>query len=142
MPSASTTLSSVFPWTTKKVQKWEIIVWAKCGWNYEIATSSHHLQGNPLKTLWPNLARFVFDGTECLICQNGFGPKGVMALGSCQYIYHPMCLFSIFLVCRFCALYRSLFHKCLYKLLGLIPYMPPSCKKNVDNTPRESMAMY
>jgi hypothetical protein len=100
--------NELFPWTeipTKKVKNLYIIDWAKCRWDYENATSWHHLQRKPSRTLWPNPARFVFDGTVCPVCQNGFVPKGRMALGSCQCIYHPMCLISIFLVHRFCALY-------------------------------------
>ena len=49
----------LFPWTdipTKKVGNLHIIDWAKCGWDYENATSSHHLQGKPSRTLWPNPA--------------------------------------------------------------------------------------
>jgi hypothetical protein len=68
---------------TKNIKNLEIIDWAKCGWNYKNATSSHHLQGKPLRMLWPNLKRFVFVGTVCSVCQNGFGPEGSMALGSC-----------------------------------------------------------
>ena len=48
-----------------------------------------------------------FYGIVCPICQNGFGPEGGMALGSCQYIYHLMCLINIFLVRRFCTLCQS-----------------------------------
>jgi hypothetical protein len=69
----------MFPWNevpTMKVNNLDIIDWAKCGWNYENATSSHHLQRKPSRKLWPNLARFVFDGTVCPICHNGFGPEG------------------------------------------------------------------
>jgi hypothetical protein len=94
----------LFPWIdipTKKVGNLHIIDWAKCGWDYKNATSSHHLQEKPSRTLWPNPARFIYDGTMCLVCQNGFGPKEGMALGSCQCIYHPMCLISIFLIRRF-----------------------------------------
>src|SRR5450759_5466780 len=65
-----------------------------------------------------------------------------MALGSCQCIYHPMCLISIFLVRRFCALCRSPFHERLYELFGLTLYMPPSWEKDPVNTPGESMAMH
>jgi hypothetical protein len=77
----------LFPWTnnpTKKVGNLHIIDWAKCGWDYENATSSHHLQGKPSRTLWPNPIQFVFDRTVCSVCQNGFGLEGCMALGSCQ----------------------------------------------------------
>jgi hypothetical protein len=101
-------MDELFPWTdipTKKVGNLHIIDWAKCGWDYENATSSHHLQGKPSRTLWPNPVRFISDGTVCPVCQNGFGPKEGMALGSYQCIYHPMCLISIFFVRRFCALY-------------------------------------
>jgi hypothetical protein len=138
-------MDELFPWTdipTKKVGNLEIIDWAKCGWDYKNATSSHHLQGKPSKTLWPNPARFISDGTVCPVCQNGFGPEGGVALGSCHCIYHPMCLINIFLVCRLCGLYRSLFHERLYKLFGLTRYMPPSWEKNPINTPGESMAMH
>jgi hypothetical protein len=103
----------MFPWNevlTTRINNLDIIDWAMCGWNDENATSSHHLQGKPSRKLWLDPARFVIDGTVCPICQNGFGPEGGMALGSCQCIYHPMCLISIFLVRRFCVLCRSLFH--------------------------------
>jgi hypothetical protein len=39
-------MDELFPWTnipTKKVGNLEIIDWAKCGWDYENATSLHHL---------------------------------------------------------------------------------------------------
>jgi hypothetical protein len=65
-----------------------------------------------------------------------------MALGSCQCIYHPMCLISIFLVCRFYVLYRSPFHERLYKLFVLTRYMPSNWEKDPTNTPGESMAMH
>jgi hypothetical protein len=65
-----------------------------------------------------------------------------MALGSCQCIYHLMCLISIFLICRFCALYPFSFPKCLYELFELTPYMLPSWKKNLDNTLGESTSMH
>jgi hypothetical protein len=65
-----------------------------------------------------------------------------MALQSCQCIYNMTCLISIILVHRFCALCRSPFHKCLYKLFGLIPYMPASWEKDPKNTLGESMAMH
>ena len=112
----------LFPWTdipTKKVGNLHIIDWAKYGWNYENTTSLHHLQRKPSRTLWPNPAQFIFDGTGCPVCQNGFGLEGGMALGSCRCIYHPMYLINIFLVCRFCVLCRSPFHECLYEFFGL-----------------------
>jgi uncharacterized membrane protein YagU involved in acid resistance len=86
--------------------------------------------------------QFISDGTVCLVCQNGFGLKEEMALGSCQYIYHPMCLISIFLVHRFCALCQSPFYERLHELFGFICYMPPNWKKDPINTPGESMAMH
>jgi hypothetical protein len=81
-------MDELFPWTdipTKKVGNLHVIDWAKCGWDYKNATSSHHLQEKPSRTLWPNPARFISNGTVCPVCQNGFGPEGGMALGSCQY---------------------------------------------------------
>jgi hypothetical protein len=144
-PTSWVHTDELFPWidiSTKKVGNLHIIDWAKCGWDYENATSSYHLQGKPSRKLWPNPARFISDGTVCPVCQNGFGPEGGMALGSCQCIYHPMCLISIFLVRRFYALCRFPFHECLYEFFGLTRYMPPSWKKNPINTPGESMAMY
>jgi hypothetical protein len=111
---------------TKEVGDLHIIDWAKCGWDYKNATSSYHLQGKLSRTLWPNSARFVFDGTVCLVCQNGCGLIGGMALESYQCIYYALCLFSIFLVCRFCTICRSHFHERLYELFGFTRYMPPS----------------
>jgi hypothetical protein len=135
----------LFPWTdipTKKVGNLEIIDWAKCGWDYENATSLHHLQGKPSRMLWPNPAQFISDGIVCSVCQNGFGPEEGLALGSCQCIYHPMCLINIFLVRRFCALYRSPFHERLYELFGFTRYMPPSWEKDPKNILVESMALH
>jgi hypothetical protein len=51
-------------------------------------------------------------------------------------------LISIFLVRRFYALFRSLFHECLYEFFGLTRNMLPSWEKNPINTPGESMAMH
>ena len=53
-----------------------------------------------------------------------------------------MCLISILLVCRFCILCRSPFHKRHYELFGLTQYMPPSWEKDPINTPGKSMAMH
>jgi hypothetical protein len=118
----------------------DLIDWAKLGWDYEKATSSHDLRGlDTVKSriLWPNPGKFVFNGTLCPICQNPFGPEGGWALGSCQCMYHPLCLMKIFLVRRFCALCKAPFHKRLYEVFGLTPYMPPSWEKNPENTPGE-----
>lgn len=68
--------------------------------------------------------------------------KRGMALGSCQSIYHSMCLISIFLVCRLCVLCCFPFHRCLYELFGLTRYMPPSWEKDPINTLEESMTIY
>ena len=113
-------MNELFPWTnipTKKVGNLEIIDWAKCGWDYKNATLLYHFQGKPSRTLWPNFVWFISDGIVCLVCHNGFVLEEGMALGSCQCIYYLMCLISIFIVCRFCALCRSPFHNRLYELL-------------------------
>ena len=103
---------------TKEVKNLEIINWAKYGWNYKNATSSHHHWKMPLRTLWLNPIQFVFNRTVSLVCQNGFSPKESMALGSIQFIYHLMYLSRIFFVYRYYALCKSSFQERLYELLG------------------------
>jgi hypothetical protein len=112
-----------------------IIDWRKLGWDYEHEMSAHNRPSTPSVKLWPRPSKFVLDGTECAVCMNGFGPKGGFHLGSCEYIYHPMCLISFMVVRRRCALCKAPFHERLYELFGLVPYMPSSWECNPDNTP-------
>jgi hypothetical protein len=131
----------LFPWIntpTKKINnELTIIDWEKLGWNYENSMSSHNLRGDPSvpSVKLPNPSKFVLDGTECAVCMNGFGPKRGFHLGSCEHIYHPMCLISLMVACRRYALYKAPFHQCLYELFGLEPYMPTSWECNPKNTP-------
>ena len=48
---------------------------------------------------------------------------------------HPICLISFMVVHRHCALCKAPFHERLYKLFGLVPYMPSSWKCNPENIP-------
>jgi hypothetical protein len=100
--------------------------------------SSHNLRGDPSVPsvkLWPNPAKFVLDKTECAMCMNGFGPKGGFYLGMCEHIYHPMCLISLMLARRHCALYKAPFHQRLYELFGLKPYIPIRWECDPKHTP-------
>jgi hypothetical protein len=133
----------LFPWTLdetpmKEINKgFSIINWGKLGWDYEHSISAHNLRGDPSTPsvkLWPRPSKFVLDGTECAVYMNGFGPERGFYLGSCEHIYHPMCLISFMVVCRRCALCKTPFHERLYELFGLVPYMPSSWKCNPDNT--------
>ena len=117
-----------------------LIDWAKLDFDHANATSCHDLQMKPGvkgRRLWPNPAPWVLDGTKCAVCYNPFGPEGGWALGSCQCKFHPMCLISMFLVRRFCPCCKSPFHKRLYEVFGLTPYMPPNHERNPENTPGE-----
>jgi hypothetical protein len=73
--------------------------------------------------LWPNPSRFVLGGIECAVCMNGFGQDRGFHLELCEHIYHPMCLTSLMVACRRCALYKAPFHECLYELFGLTWYI-------------------
>ena len=64
---------------------------------------------------------------------NGFGLERRFHLGLCEHIYHPMCLISFMVVHRCCALYKAPFYERLYKLFGLVPYIPVSWECNPDN---------
>jgi hypothetical protein len=111
-----------------------IIDWEKLGWDYEHSMSTHNLKGDPSiqsVKLWPCPSKFVLDLTECVVCMNGFGPEGGFHLGSYEHIYHPMCLISFMVVRRRCALCKAPFHERLYKLFGLVPYMPSSWECNI-----------
>jgi hypothetical protein len=134
----------LFPWTSdetpmKEINKGlSIIDWGKLGWDYEHEMSAHNLRDDPSTPsvkLWPRPSKFVLDGTECAVYMNGFGPEGGFHLGSCEHIYHPMCLISFMVVRRRCALCKAPFHERLYELFGLVPYMPSSWKCNPDNIP-------
>jgi hypothetical protein len=132
----------LFPWIETPMKKinneLSIIDWEKLGWDYEHSMSAHNLRGDPTVEsvkLWPRPSKFVLDRTECAMCMNGFGPEGGFHLGSCEHIYHPMCLISFMVVRRRCALCKVPFHERLYKLFGLVPYMPSSWECNPENTP-------
>ena len=117
-----------------------LIDWAKLDFDHANATSCHDLQMKPGikgKKLWLNPAPWILDGTKCAVCYNPFGPEGGWALGSCQCMFHPMCLIKIILVRRFCPCCKSSFHERLYEVFGLTPYMPFSHEKNPENTPSE-----
>jgi hypothetical protein len=134
----------LFPWNPDEIPMKEtnngisIIDWEKLGWDYEHAMSAHNLRADPSipsVKLWPRPSKFVTDGTECGICLLGFGPEGGFHLGSCEHIYHPMCLISFMLNRRRCALCKAPFHERLYELFGLVPYMPSSWELNPENAP-------
>ena len=134
----------LFPWNPDEIPMKEmdkgisIIDWEKVGWDYEHAMSAHSLREDPSTPsvkLWPRPSKFVTDGTECGICLLGFGPEGGFHLGSCEHIYHPMCLISFMLNRRRCALCKAPFHERLYELFGLVPYMPSSWELNPENSP-------
>jgi hypothetical protein len=103
-----------------------IINWLGCGWNDENAMSCHNLRDVPSMKLWPRPSSFVLDGTDCAVCMNGFQLERELHLGSCEYIYHPMCLISLMVVCKHCVVCKVPFHECLYELFGLAKYMPIS----------------
>jgi hypothetical protein len=134
----------LFPWNPDETSMKEInnelniIDWKKLGWDYEHSMSAHNLTGDPSiqsMKLWPHPSKFVLEGMECAVCMNGFGPEGGFYLGSYEHIYHPMYLI-IFMVVRICcALCKAPFHKRLYELFGLVPYMPSSWECNLENTP-------
>jgi hypothetical protein len=132
----------LFPWEETPMKninnELNIINWEKLGWDYEHSMSSHNLRGDPSVPsvkLWPNPSKFVLNETECAVCMNGFGLEGGFHLGSCKHIYHPMYLNSFMVVRRHYALCKAPFHERLYKLFGLIPYMPSSWECNPENTP-------
>ena len=112
-----------------------ILDWTQLEWNYENATSSHSLAVPPqlAQKLWVALAKLVFDGTICCICFNGFGPEGGYSLGTCEPMYHPICLIAHMLIWRRCCQCKAPFHERLYELFGLCPYMPLSWEHNPKN---------
>jgi hypothetical protein len=100
-------IDKLFPWTPDEILMKElnkglsIIDWRKLAWDYEHEMSAHNLRGDPSTPsvkLWPCPSKFVLDGMECAVCMNGFGPEGGFHLGSCEHIYHPMCLISFMVV--------------------------------------------
>jgi hypothetical protein len=134
----------LFPWNPDETSMKEInnelniIDWKKLGWDYEHSMSAHNLTGDPSiqsMKLWPHPSKFVLEGMECAVCMNGFGPEGGFYLGSYEHIYHPMYLISFMVVRICCALCKAPFHKRLYELFGLVPYMPSSWECNLENTP-------
>ena len=114
------------------------IDWSRYKWDFkkEVSSTLDH-RGNPM-LLWPQPSSFVSGVTTCSICLNPFGPEGGMHLGTCEHLYHPFCLISLMVVRRRCSLCKAPFHKRLYKLFGLVPYMPPHWKFNVTNAPDQS----
>jgi hypothetical protein len=132
----------LFPWSNipmKKVNNaLSIIVWKNCGWDYKNSMSCHNLKGDPdvqSTKLWPNPSIFVLDGTVCAVCMYAFGKEGGFHLGSCDHIYHPMCLISFMVTRRRCRVCKAPFYERLYDLFGLHPYMPISWELNQDNAP-------
>jgi hypothetical protein len=100
--------------------------------------SSHKLRGNssvPFVKLWSNPSKFVLDEMEYVVYMNGFRSEGGFHLGSCEHIYYPMCLISLMVVHRHCALCKAPSHECLYDLFGLYLYMPVSWECDLNNTP-------
>ena len=77
----------------------------------------------------------MFDGTTCCICYNAFGLEGDFCLGTCEHMYHPICLIAHMLIQQRCCQCKAPFHERLYELFGLCPYMPPSWKHNSETTP-------
>jgi hypothetical protein len=77
------------------INELSIIDQEKCRWDYENAITYHNLQGAPSMKLWPKPLKFVLDGTEHIVCMNGFRLEGGFHLGSCEHIYHPMYLISL-----------------------------------------------
>jgi hypothetical protein len=134
----------LFPWDPdhipmKKMNNGiSVIDWEKLGWDYEHEMSAHMFRddpSNPSVKLWPRPSKFVTEGTECPICLLSFGPEGGFHLGTCEHIYHPMCLISFMVNRRRCALCKAPFHERLYELFGLTPYMPKSWELNPENAP-------
>jgi hypothetical protein len=132
----------LFPWPNipmKKVNNaLSIINWKNCGWDYKNSMSYHNLMDDPSvqsTKLWPNPSNFVLEETICAVCIFGFGPEGGFHLRSCEHIYHLMCLISFMVTCRRCGVCKAPFHKRLYELFGLHPYMPSSWKLNLENAP-------
>ena len=132
---------NMFPWddppTTRTTSGITILDWKELGWDFENATSCHHLADPPQapQKLWTALAKFVFDRTTCCICFNAFGPEGGFILGTCEHMYHPIFLIAHMVIRRRCCACKAPFHEQLYELFGLCPYMPPSWEHNPENTP-------
>ena len=114
-----------------------ILDWKALGWDFENATSCHDLADPPQapQKLWTTPTKFVFDGTTCCICFNAFGPEGGFIVGTCEHMYHPICLIAHMVIQRRCCQCKAPFHERLYELFGLYPYMPPSWEHNPENTP-------
>ena len=131
----------MFPWddppTTRTTGGHTILDWKELGWDFENATSCHHLADPPQapQKLWTASAKFVFDGTTCCICFNAFGPEGGFILGTCEHMYHPIYLIAHMVIWRRCCACKAPFYERLYELFGLCPYMPPSWEHNPENTP-------
>lgn len=114
-----------------------VIDWVNNGWDYENAMSSHDLRGDPNVQsfkLWPKPAPFVMNNDQCIMCLNPFGPEGGYHLGSCDHLYHPICLISLMITRRRCSVCRAPFHERLYEMFGLVRYMPPHWECNPENS--------
>ena len=131
----------MFPWddplTTRTTSGHTILDWRRLGWDFENATSFHHL-ADPLQApqkLWATLTKFVFDGTTCCICHNAFRLEGGFCLETCKHMYHSICFIAHMVIRRRCCQCKAPFHERLYELFGLCPYMPPSWEHNPETTP-------
>ena len=107
----------MFPWddppTTRTTGGYTILDWKELGWDFENATSCHHLADPPQapQKLWTAPAKFVFDGTTCCICFNAFGPEGGFILGTCEHMYHPICLIAHMVIRQRCCACNAPFHE-------------------------------
>ena len=112
----------MFPWddppTTRTMSDHTILDWRQLGWDFENATSSHHLANPPQapQKLWVVPAKFVFDGTTCCICYNAFGQEGGFCLGTCKHMYHPICLIAHMVIWWRCCQCKAPFYERLYEL--------------------------
>ena len=113
-----------------------ILNWAQLEWDYENATSSQSLYDppQPVQKFWIVPAKFVFDGTICCTCFNGFGPEGGYSLGTCEHMYQIIFLIAHMLIWRCCCQCKAPFHERLYEFFGLCPYMPSSWEHNTENS--------
>ena len=119
-----------YKWTCGGVS---IIKWPSCRWDYENAMFNHNLISAPSIKLWPKPYSFVLDGTDYMVCLNGFGPKGRFYLWSCKHIYQPMSLIFLIVVCRCYVVCKAPFYQRLYELFGLASYMPISWECTLEN---------
>ena len=76
----------------------------------------------------------MFDGTTCCICYNAFSLEGGFCLGTCEHMYHPICLITHIVIRRHCCQCKASFHEQLYELFGLCSYIPLSWEHNPETT--------